>query len=83
MGEECALRFYLFHDFQRLLDGRMGGMRLVAQRIQKKDVEVSQLLQRLGRNLAVVGQIGGRSETETKNRSIAVDHRQRLEARAE
>src|ERR1700676_5502830 len=83
MGEECALRFYLFHDLQRLLDGRMRGVRLVAQRVQKQDVEISQLLQRFGRTLAVIGQIGGRSETETKNRSIAVDHRQRLEARSE
>src|SRR6266403_6242026 len=61
----------------------MRGMRLVAQRVQKQNVEVSQLLQRFGRNIAVIGQIGGRSETETKNRSIAVDHCQRLEARSE
>src|SRR6266404_3554146 len=58
-------------------------MRLVAQRIQKQDIEVAELLQRFGRDLAVIGQIGGRSETETKNRGIAVDHRQRLEARSE
>src|SRR6266436_5035867 len=61
----------------------MRGVWLVAQRVQKQDVEVSQLLQCFRRNLAVVGQVGGRSETETKNRSIAVDHRQRLEARTE
>src|ERR1700676_2386855 len=61
----------------------MRGVRLVAQRVQKQDVYVSQLLQRFGRTRAVIGQLGGRSETETKNRSIAVDHRQRLEARSE
>src|SRR6266852_1109371 len=83
MGEKCALWFHLFHDLQRLLDSRMRGVRLVTQRVQKQDIEVSQLLQRFRRDLAVVGQVGGRSETETKNRSIAVDHRQRLEARSE
>ncbi len=58
-------------------------MRRVAQRVQKQDIEVPQLLQRFMRDLAVIGQVGGRSKTETKNRGVAVDHRQRLEARSE
>src|ERR1700694_1743279 len=58
-------------------------MRRVAQRVQKQDVEAAQLLQRFGRNLAVIGQVGSGSETETKNRGFAVDHRQWLEARSE
>src|SRR5882762_1982002 len=61
----------------------MRGVRLVAQRVKKQDVKASQLLQRFGRDLAVIGQVGGGSEAETENRSIAVDHRQRLEARSE
>src|SRR5208337_4969754 len=61
----------------------MRGMRRVAQCIQKKNVETAQFLQRFGRDLAVIGQVGGRSETETKNRGLAVNYRQRLEARAE
>src|SRR6266481_2793820 len=81
--EKRALWFYRFHDFQRLLDRRMRGMRCVAQGVQKQDVEVPQLLQRFGRDLAVIGEVGGRSETETKDRGFAVDHCQRLEARAE
>src|ERR1039458_8707855 len=63
--EKRALRFHRVHDLQRLLHGRMRGMRLVAQRVQKQYVEVAQLLQRFGRNLAVICQVGGRSETET------------------
>src|SRR5208282_2191882 len=61
----------------------MRGMRLVAQRIQKQNVEAPQLLQRFGRDLAVIGQVGGRSETETDDRSFPMDHRHWLEARAE
>src|ERR1019366_7318082 len=80
--DTCSLRFECGRDLQRLFYGGMRGMRLVAQRIQKENVEAAQFLQRFGRDLAVIGQVSSRSETETDNRSFAVDYRHRLEARA-
>src|SRR5260370_27921839 len=61
----------------------MRGVRRVAQRIQKKNVEAAQLVQRFGWDLAVIGQVGGGSKTETNDRSFAVDYRHRLETRTE
>src|ERR1022692_102059 len=81
--EKCTLRFYRFNNFQRLLDGRMSGMRRVAQRVQKQNVESAQFLQRFGGDFAVIRQVSRRSEPETENRGVAVNHRQWLEARAE
>ncbi len=40
MGEECARGFDSFHDAERILHRRMRGMRLVPQRIKKKNVKV-------------------------------------------
>src|SRR5271166_4746065 len=57
-------------------------MRLVSQRIQKKNVEVAQLLNRFRRHRTVIGEIGGRSETKAQNRRFTVNHRHRLKVRA-
>src|SRR5208337_1896358 len=63
--EKRALRFDLVHDSQRLLDGGMRGMRLVAQRIQEKNVEVAQFVERLRRHGTVVGEVSAGPEAET------------------
>jgi hypothetical protein len=66
-----------------LLYCRMRGMRHMTQRVEKQNVETVQLLQRGGRNFAVIGEIGSRSATEAEDWSFSVYYRQRLEARAE
>src|ERR1700678_648600 len=83
MREKCTLRFYLVHNLQRLLNGGMRGMRLIAKRIQKEDVETAQLVQGFSRHLAVISEGGGRSEKKTNNRCLAMDDCQRLKACAE
>src|ERR1017187_10083748 len=83
MRKERALWFYRLHDLQRLLDRRMRGMWLIAKRIQKKDVEVVELLQRFDGALPVIGQVSARAETEADDRGLAMNHCQRLKARPE
>src|SRR6476619_406742 len=62
MREVGAARIEQFRVSHGSLYGGVGGMRLVSQRIEKQDVEAAQLLERLGRNLAVIGKVGGRSK---------------------
>src|ERR1700691_2625078 len=62
MSKKGALRFQPLDNAQRVLDGRMGGMRDVSQRIQKQDVEILQLRERGLRHAAVIGQISGAAE---------------------
>src|ERR1035438_10202929 len=81
VGKEGALRPHGFHDLQRLLYGGVRGMGCVAQRIEKKYVEIAQLLQRLRGDVAVIGQIRRRSKTKSQDRRVAMNYRQRLKAR--
>jgi hypothetical protein len=55
--EERSLRFHPVDNRQRILYGRVRGMRFVPQRIQKQDVQPFQLMQRRLRNFAVVGEV--------------------------
>src|SRR2546423_12859718 len=61
----------------------MRRMRLVAPSGQKQNVESAQQVQRLARHVAVIGQVGRRSETETENGSFAVDYGHGLKTRPE
>src|SRR4029077_3019489 len=60
----------------------MCGMRLMPQRIQEKNVQSFQLVERRVRNLAMVGEVGGGSEAKAVNFRLAVDQPYRFEARA-
>src|SRR5436305_1045775 len=61
----------------------MRGMRLVPQRIQKQNVESFELMHgRIG-DLAVIGEISGRSEAIAVDLALAVDENHRFEAGTE
>src|SRR5581483_5835265 len=83
MREERALRLEFFHDAQRVCHCRVRRMRLVSQRIQKENVEISQLLERLLRHFAEVGQIGRRSDAVAVDLGLTVNYRARLDARTD
>src|SRR5438270_11597542 len=56
-------------------------MRAVAQRVEKKNVQVAELGQRLLRDDAEIGEIGGGAEAVTINLRLAVHQPHRLKAR--
>src|SRR5882757_7724044 len=58
-------------------------MRLVTQSVQEQDVEIAQPVQRLSGHIAMVGQVSSRSETETQDGRLAMNHGHRLKTRAE
>src|ERR1700688_1010621 len=60
----------------------MRGMRLVAQRVQKKNVQAFELVERRLRNFAVIRKISGRSKAVAVNLRFTVNQAHRLEARA-
>src|SRR5579871_6613971 len=74
VGEECALRFQLLHDRQRILYGRVRWMRLVSQSIEKQYVQTFQLPHRRIRNLTMIGQVRGRSESIAVDLGLSVNH---------
>ena len=73
VGEECAFRLQSLHGLQRMFNGRMRGMRLETQGIQKKNVEPLQLRQRCFGNIAMIGQICRGSEAKSINLGITVN----------
>ncbi len=56
---------------------------LVAERIEKKDVQAMKHRHRFLRDLAVVGQVGRVAETVSENFCLAVKNRDRLKLLAE
>ena len=58
-------------------------MRNVPQRVQKKDVEILQLRKRGLWDRTMIGQISRAAEAKAINLSVAVNHRDWLEAGAE
>src|SRR5213594_33799 len=82
MREERPSRFQAINRSQRMLHRGVRGMWLVAQRVQKKNVEVLELAQRFLRNVAVVREIRGRSKAEAAYFRIAVDQYNPLEHRS-
>src|SRR5215469_8423247 len=78
MGEKCPSRLQMLHHFKRVLYGGMGWMRLMAQRIQEQNVQIQQLIQRGRGNLAVIGQIGCRTEAKTVYLRLPVNDRNGL-----
>src|ERR1700730_42844 len=81
--EECPLRLHPFHNAQRILHRGVRGMRLVPQRIQKKNVEALQLVKRRFWNLAVIGEISRASKAVAVNLRLTMNQSHRLEARTE
>jgi len=61
----------------------MRGVRLVAQRVQKKDIERAQQIERRFRDVAVVREIRRGAEAETVNRLAAMQNRNRQKLQAE
>src|SRR5262249_48894612 len=61
----------------------MRGMRLVAQSVQKKNVQATQAIHRLGRDFSEVSEISRRTETEAMDFCIAMQNPYRFKASAE
>src|SRR5580698_9457915 len=61
----------------------MSGMRLVTERVQKKNIEVVQLGQRSLGNLAVIGQVGRSAGAKAIDFGFAMDDGDRFESGAE
>src|SRR5579862_6134843 len=57
----------------------MGGVGVVAQRIEEQDIEAAQIVERCRRNLAVIGKVGRAAEAKSINRRSAVQQRNWLE----
>src|SRR5262245_28121841 len=81
--EERAPRMQTRHSLDRPIDRRMRGVRLIPQRIQKQHIQVLQQTDRFLRDLAVIGEIGGRTEAEAVDGLPAVQYRHRYELYAE
>src|SRR5207245_2858940 len=61
-GEVGAAWIELFGVRDGALHGGMGGVGLVPQRVEKQHVQATHLLQRFGRDFAVIGKVGGGPE---------------------
>src|ERR1700688_4610152 len=83
VGEEGPFRLDSLDNPQRVLNSRVRGMRLVTERIQKKNVQAFQLAERCFRDFAMVGEIGRRSEAGAVNFRFSVNQPNWIEARPE
>ena len=72
MGEEGAPDAQRFHRLDRSIDGGVRGMRLVSKGVQEDDVEVAQQVHGTFGDLAVIGEVGGLTESETVDGPWAV-----------
>src|SRR5579872_4259243 len=81
MSKKSSLWFEAFYNAQRILNRRVCRMRNMAQRIQKKNVEILQFCQRRFRDAAVICQISRAAKTKAINFCLAVDHRDGIKAR--
>src|SRR5580692_3633194 len=72
MRKERPLRLHPLHDAQGILHRRVRGMRLVPERVQKKNVQPFQLAKRRHRYFAVIGEIRRRPKAEAIDLSIAM-----------
>ncbi len=70
-------------DADRILDGGMGRMRLVAQAIEKQDIKVLQAGERCFGDVTEIGEIGGAAEAVSEDFSFPVNHWNWLEGAAE
>src|SRR6478672_1519368 len=82
MGKERALRLYALHDAQGVLNGGMRGMRLMSQSVQKQNIQVLQVRERLLRNVAEISQVSCGAKAVSIDLGIAMNHRHRLKAGA-
>ena len=55
------------HGLNGAVHGGVGGVRLISKRVEKQDVQTLQQAVRRFRDLAVIGEIGRRAETEPVN----------------
>jgi len=62
VGKESASRPQPLDQAERLRNRGVSGMRLVAQGVEKKNIEPAQQRKRAFGNFAEVGQVGGRTE---------------------
>src|SRR5215471_3084900 len=61
----------------------MRGMRLVAQSVQKKNIQATQASHRFGGNFTEVSKIGSRTEAKAMNFSVAMENLYRFKTGAE
>src|SRR3954452_4553215 len=80
MGEERALRLYALHDAQGVLDGGMRRMTLMPQSVQKQNIQVLQVRERLLRNVAEIGQVSCGAKAVSIDLGVPMNHRHRLKA---
>src|SRR5207237_2486048 len=83
MGEKSALRTQSLHQFQRILHIGVRRMRAVAQRIEKKNVQVAEFGKRRLRDVAEIGEVSGGAEAVAINLRFAVHQPHRTERRPE
>src|SRR4051812_38372579 len=83
MREEGSLGAEHLDGPQRLLHGRMCGMRLMSERIQKQHIQTAQLFHRGLGNVTMVGKVGSISETISVNDRASVVQQDRLELEPE
>src|SRR5271156_6617969 len=81
MREESPLRLNPLYNAQRILHRRVRGMRFMPQRVQKKNIQSLQLMERRLRYLAVIGEIRRASEAEAVDLRFSMNQSHRLEAR--
>src|ERR1700751_6083498 len=82
MGEEGALGLQPVNDLKRVGDSGMRRGRLVTQSIKKQNGGIVQPLKRGLGDLAEVREIGGRTETKTKDLGISMQDLYRQETGA-
>src|SRR5262245_3448331 len=79
MREVRALRLHTSDDLERLVHGEMRGMRPLAQRVDDEGAHAVDERPRLVGNPAAVGEIGKRSDAESKNWPRPMENRDRDE----
>ena len=72
MCKESSFRLKPFHCSNRLLDGLVGWVRIVAERIQKQHVQVLQPAHRFFGNRAVIGKVCAVAEFKSVCRSCSM-----------
>ncbi len=80
--EECPLRLQSADRLQRLFDRGMRRVRIVAQSVEKQNIQAHQQRFAFRRNLTMVGKIGAIAEAKAVNSALAMESANRLDASA-
>src|SRR5690242_10813847 len=83
VGKERPFRSERLDRLNGAVHGRVRGMRLITKRVEEEHVEAAEHFHGGFGNLAVIGEIGGRAETEPVNGLTAVKNGDRKELETE